>query len=252
VIVDMTERHRAEQESERLRIELERSNEDLSRFSYALAHDIHGPANNVRALGELLKNGKAGALNEKQVEVIGMITDTAATIQRLVSSMLEFAQVGHGEIKREEIAVNDIIDAVRTRLSAAIADSGATIQYDALPVIEADRTQLEQVFQNLLSNAIEYRKPGEALVISISGESLAGEWTFSIEDNGEGIPPEYLHRIFEPLKRLHGKDVPGTGLGLALCRRILERHNGRIWAESAGPGSGATIRFVLPRPAPIQ
>jgi signal transduction histidine kinase len=128
----------------------------------------------------------------------------------------------------------------------AIESSGAKIQYKSLPVVEADRTQLEQVFQNLLSNAIQYRKPAETPRISISVERIGEEWAFSVKDNGQGIPPEWLERIFEPLKRLHGSDVPGTGLGLALCQTIIERHGGRIWAESAGMGCGTTIRFVLP------
>ena len=135
---------------------------------------------------------------------------------------------------------------MRVRLSDAIQASGAKIDYESMPVIEADRIQLEQVFQNLLSNAIQYRKPAETPHISVSMERIGEEWACSIEDNGQGIPPECLERIFEPFKRLHGRDIPGTGMGLALCQRIIGRHGGRIWAESAGTGCGAIIRFVLP------
>lgn len=245
VIVDITERQKAEQQRQRLFVELERSNEDLSRFSYALAHDLQSPARSVHALAELLARGREGELNDGQLRLLAMITQSARGMERLVSSMLEFAQFGHGETKPERIRVNEVIETVQLRLSAAIADSRATIQCGSLPVMEADRTQIEQVFQNLVANAIQYRRPGEAPIISISGENVEGGWRFAVRDNGEGIPLEWQQRIFEPLKRLHGTEVPGSGLGLALCRRIVERHGGRIWAESAGAGQGATIRFTI-------
>jgi PAS domain S-box-containing protein len=245
-ITDVTERERSEQERQRLQAELERSNGELSRFSYSLSHDLQGPANNIAALCELLRQGKEGELTNGQSKILKMMTESAGGMQRLISSMLTFAQVGHGEISVDSVPVQALVDTVRVRLAHAVETSGARIQYERLPTVNGDRTQLEQVFQNLLSNAIQYRKPGEAPVISISAEDAGDEWTFSVADNGQGIPPEWLTRIFEPLKRLHGRDIPGTGLGLALCQRIIERHGGRIWAESAGAGLGATIRFVLP------
>ena len=161
-----------------------------------------------------------------QSQLLKMMTESARAIQRQVSSMLQFAQIGHGEINLEPLSVEDVIESARAMLSDAIESSGAEIQYESLPVIKADRTQLEQVFQNLLSNAIKYRKPGDTLRISISAERMGGELVFSVEDNGQGVPPECLERVFEPLKRLHGRDIPGSGLGLAPCQRIIERHGG--------------------------
>jgi PAS domain S-box-containing protein len=246
VITDVTEREHSERERQRLQAELERSNDELSRFSYSLSHDLQAPASSIAALGELLKQGKEGELTAGQLQILEMMTQSARGMQRLVSSMLNYAQIGHGEICFEPVPVDEVVQAVRVRLSDAIGNSGAQIEYESLPVIQADRTQMEQVFQNLLSNAIHYRKPGTTPRIFISAEEIGEGWAFAVADNGQGIPAEWLSRIFEPLKRLHGRDVPGTGLGLALCQRIIERHGGRVWAESAGSGNGTTVRFVLP------
>ncbi|HEY4087985.1 MAG TPA: ATP-binding protein [Bryobacteraceae bacterium] len=246
VITDVTERERSERQRQRLQAELETSNAELSRFSYSLSHDSQAPANNIAALGELLRQGKEGAVTNGQSHILQMITESAGGMQRLISSMLNFAQIGHGEIAFEPVPLNGVVETVRVRLSEAIATSGARIQYESLPTITGDRSQIEQVFQNLLSNAIQYRKPGEVPVISISAENTGDEWRFSVADNGQGISPEWLSRVFQPLKRLHGSEIPGTGLGLTLCQRIIERHGGRMWAESAGTGHGTIIRFVLP------
>jgi signal transduction histidine kinase len=176
-----------------------------------------------------------------------MISESAQTMQRLIASMLDFAQFGHGDIRREPVNISEIIRALQVILSDEIAESGAIISCSDLPVIEADRIQIQQVFQNLLTNAIKYRKSNETLRISISAQILDWAWIFAVQDNGTGIPADSLQRIFEPLKRLHGSEVKGTGLGLTLCRRTVGRHGGRIWAESGGPDCGATIRFSIPR-----
>lgn len=246
VITDASEREQSERNSRRRQAELERSNAELSQFSYSLAHELCAPASSIAALSELLRQGKEGELTSGQSHILNIMTEAAGGMQRLIPSMLSFAQIGHGEISVESVPVTAVIEAVRARLWDVIRASGAKIDYKSLPVIEADRIQLEQVFQNLLSNAIQYRNPAETPHISISVERIGEEWACSVEDNGQGIPPESLERIFQPLKRLHGRDIPGTGLGLALCQRIIGRHGGRIWAESAGMGRGAIIRFVLP------
>jgi len=252
VLTDVTERERSERERRRLQAELERSNEELSRFSYSLSHDLQAPVRAIATLSDLLRQGKRGELTNCQLQILQMMTDAADGMQRLIMSMLTFAQIGHGEISIEPVPVPALIEAVRVRLSDAIEKSEAKIECESLPVIDADPIQIAQVFQNLLSNAIQYRKPAETPHISIAAEKIADEWAFSVQDNGQGIPPEWLERIFEPLKRRHGSDIPGTGLGLALCKRIIERHGGRIWAESDGIGCGATIRFVLPSPLSIR
>jgi len=249
IISDVTERERSEKERQRLQAELQRSNSELSRFSYSVSHDLQAPAASIRALSEVLIRGGEGELKTGQLKLVAMMGDAAAGMQRLITSMLQFAQVGHGEIQIVPVPLNEVIETVRVRLAVAIADSEAMIECGDLPVIYADRVQIEQVFQNLLSNAIQYRRPEETLRITISAEETEAGWIISVRDNGQGIAAEWLERIFEPLKRLHGRETPGSGLGLALCRTIIERHGGRIWAESGGVGEGSTIRFLLPHRA---
>ncbi|HWB95187.1 MAG TPA: response regulator, partial [Bryobacteraceae bacterium] len=212
VITDVTERERKERDRRRLHADLERSHAELSRFSYSVSHDLQAPASSIAALSELLRRGKEGQLTDGQARILRMMTEAAVGMQRLITSMLTFAQMGQGELRVESVPVAAIIEAVRVRLWDAVQASGAKIDYESLPVIEADRIQLEQVFQNLLLNAIQYRKPLEIPCISISVERIGEEWACSVEDNGQGIPPECLERIFEPMKRLHGRDIPGTGL----------------------------------------
>lgn len=199
------------------------------------------------SLGQLLLTGKDGELNEDQRQMITMMTAAAAGMHRLVTSMLEFAQVGQGALRLEAIHVESVIKEVEVWLTDAIRESAARIDSGPLPTIEGDRTQVARLFQNLIGNAIKYRKPSEAPVILVSAEDGGHEWILAVQDNGQGIPRQSLEQIFHPLKRLHGDDVPGTGLGLAFCRRIVQRHGGRIWAESPGTGQGTTIRFTFTR-----
>jgi two-component system, cell cycle sensor histidine kinase and response regulator CckA len=247
LFLDITERRRAEQEREALRKELQRSNEELSRFSYSLSHDLVGPARSVSALSEVLLRGKEGELNGGQRRVVELMRGAAAGMSRLVNSMLEFALTGQGTLSRERVAVARVIEHVKVQLASAIEECGAVIRCGVLPEIEADSTQMGQLFQNIVANALKYRNPEHAPIIDVSGEEHEQTWSFAVQDNGQGIPRDSLERIFDPLTRLHGQDVPGSGLGLALCRKIVERHGGRIWAESAGQGNGTTIRFVIPR-----
>lgn len=254
VMRDETERQESEEtvrrslaDKDHLLKELERSNQDLAKFAYVLSHDLVGPSQSVYAQGELLLKGREGKLNDGQHRLIAMMTQTAEGMDRLVKSMLESAQIGHGMLKREAISLAEVIDQISVRLAGAIQESAATIHRHPLPIIEADRTQMEQLFQNLIANAIKYRKPGDVPIITISAENANEELSFAVRDNGQGVPRTSLEPIFEPLVRLHGQDMPGTGLGLAICRKIVERHGGRIWAESEGVGLGTTIRFTLPR-----
>ena len=165
-------------------------------------------------------------------------------MERLIRALLRYAEGGDGGMERKPVRLEGVIDAVRALLQQEIEETGAEVIYGDLPVVEADRVQLTQLFQNLIGNAIKYRKVNEAPRITISAEPLRGGCLLSVQDNGQGIDPKYSERIFQPLKRLHGKEVPGCGIGLAICKRIVERHGGRIWVESE-PDRGAKFCFTM-------
>lgn len=249
---DIAERQRGEEERERLVRELERSNQELCRFSYAVSHDLNAPLRNIRSLLELLVRRDEGQLSGEQIDLLRMITRAADNMQCLVHSLLQYAQVGHGAMSRKPVDMNAVIESVRSTFASLLAETKAELCCTSLPVVDADRVQMEQLFQNLIGNAINYRRSGVAPVIIISGETIAGGWQFAVADNGQGVPPDQVDAIFRPLKRLHGSDIPGTGLGLALCRAIVERHGGRICVESPGTAQGATFRFFLPETGTAQ
>jgi signal transduction histidine kinase len=167
-------------------------------------------------------------------------------MERLIESLLRYAQTGQGQLNLQRVAVDSIIESVQMTLSPLITETRAQISCKPLPEVEADPILLEQLLQNLIANALKYHRPGEAPVIEISGVKSGQMWQFAVKDNGQGIPAIYQNRVFEPLKRLHGSEVPGTGLGLALCRTIVARHGGRIWVESKGSDCGAIFLFTLP------
>lgn len=252
---DLIERKQAEDEREALIRELERSNDELARFSYACSHDLQAPVRNVRALTDLLvrrsRGRSQGEAGEGETRLLNMIVQGLDQMQHLIESLLGYAQAGHGEMNCETVPLSAVVENVRFTLQPLVAETHTQLLHGVLPTVEADRVQLTQVFQNLVTNAIRYRRPDEAPVIEISGERAQGEWQFAVKDNGQGIPGYLQQEVFEPLKRLHGNDIPGTGLGLALCRTIVERHGGRIWVESAGTGQGATFYFTLPYERPL-
>lgn len=245
VFLDATERLRAEQERERVLAEFARSNQELTRFSYAVSHDLQAPVRTVRSLTELLVRRNPERWDEEDRKVLTMVTQAAGGMQHLIQSLLKYAQAGQGRIQRERVPLAKALDAVEITLGALIAETHAQIVRGSLPVIEADRTQLEQLIQNLVCNAIRYRRPEDRPVIEITGSRTDDGWELQIRDNGQGIPRAAQEEIFEPLKRLHGQDVPGSGLGLALCRTIVQRHGGQIWAESEGVGRGSTFNVTL-------
>lgn len=247
VMTDITERQQAERERDRLMVELERSNADLARFSYTVAHDLQTPVRTIKSFAELLTREVGGHLPERAIEYLAFLSGAASGMERLIQALLRYAQVGEAPVKREWVAVSEVLAEAQLSLAALRSETQAHIEAGELPRIYVDRTQFQQLLQNLLVNALQYRLAGQEPYVSVVGESTDESWTFSVTDRGQGISPEHLERVFAPLTRLHGADVPGSGLGLALCRTIVERHGGRIWAESAGPGHGTTIRFVLPR-----
>jgi PAS domain S-box-containing protein len=235
---DATERRKLEQQ-------LERSNDELQRFAYTVSHDLQEPLRTVRSYAELLSRRYTGKLDSDADEFIHFMVDAAGRMTQLLKDLLAYSQAGRPDRTRPEpTQASNILQWAMMNVDRLVKDTGAVITHDPLPMVEADQTQLSQVFQNLLGNSIKYRG-SEPPKIHISARRLDGFHEFSITDNGIGVDPEHHDRIFGVFKRLHGKDVPGTGIGLAICRKIIESHGGQIWIDSR-LGEGATFKFTLP------
>lgn len=245
IFQDITELKSVQQERDESLHELERSNLELSQFSYAVSHDLKAPVNHVRALTHLLIRREPG-LKEDSAHLLTMIEGAAARMEHLIESLLVYAQAGKGKVNRQRIQMDSIIESVRVTLEPLITTSRAEIICKPLPAVEADPDLVERLLQNLVANAIQYHRPEESPVVEISSGPSGEGWQFTVKDNGQGIPRNYQDGIFEPFKRLHGSETPGTGLGLALCRTIVARHGGRIWVESNDAGHGTIFHFTLP------
>lgn len=237
---------RKNDEVTRLNHELERSNIELDSFAYAASHDLQEPVRTIRAYAQLLN--RRTKLDDEARELVRVIENGASRMGNLISALLTYGQVG-GSTLRERKPVNfeDIVRLAIMNLGESIRASAAMITHDPLPTVSADPDQMMQLVQNLVSNSLKYRRPDEPPRVHISATVTDQVWSFSFADNGEGFQPEEADLIFGAFKRLHGRDVPGTGIGLALCRRIVEHHGGRIWAESKGHGHGATFFLTLPQ-----
>jgi len=239
VAADITQRKRTEQE-------LARSNEELERFAYVASHDLQEPLRMVSSFVQLLAKRYEGRLDAEADEYIHYAVDGAKRMKTLITDLLTYSRVRTRGRDPEPTDAGEVVRTVLADLGQAIREAGATVECGRLPVVMADRTQLGQLVQNLLSNAIKYRRE-QAPRVSISAEADEDMWRFAVRDNGIGIEPKHFERIFVIFQRLHGRgEYPGTGIGLAVCKKIVERHGGRIWVESA-PGKGATFYFTLPR-----
>lgn len=236
------ELYRQLQEKARL---LEERNRDLDDFAYVVSHDLQAPLRQVKGFLQLLDRRLDGKLDKKTQEIVDFAVQGGDRAQALVQDILEYSRAGKAGGPLVATSSGDALDKALTRLQLATEESGAQVTRDPLPAVRADPTQLAQVFQNLVGNAIKFRGNAPPLV-HVSARRVQDEWQFSVRDNGIGIPPEHHDRIFGLFQRLHGPDeVPGSGAGLAICRRIIERHGGRIWVESRS-GEGATFYFTLP------
>ncbi|WP_410509125.1 PAS domain S-box protein [Methanosarcina hadiensis] len=242
---DITERKKAERMLELKLEELARSNAELEQFAYVASHDLQEPLRMVVSYLQLLQRKYQGELDSKADKYIYFAVDGASRMQVLINDLLEFSRVTTKAREFEPADCRLILGQVLSDLEISIKESGTSISYGPLPVIMADSTQLAQVFQNLINNAIKFRSK-EDPQIRISAEKKADHWLFSVQDNGIGIDPKYSERIFEVFKRLHKREeYPGTGIGLSICKKIIERHGGHIWVESE-PGRGSTFYFTLP------
>jgi signal transduction histidine kinase len=221
-----------------------KSTEELRWFSYRVAHDLREPLRTITAFAQLLKEKHGNPADPETPELLDFIAGAARRMHLFIDGLLEYSQRANAGSEFSSVDCEQVVARVIANLDAAINESGATITRGPLPSVLAD-VRLEYVFQNLIANAIKYRREGVPPEIHISARRLDGTWLFSIRDNGIGIEPQYLDSVFEIFRRLHGHDVPGNGIGLALSRKIVEAQGGKIWIESRD-GSGSTVYFTLP------
>jgi signal transduction histidine kinase len=249
-------RRQVEENLARKAEELARSNSDLEQFAYVASHDLQEPLCMVAAYTQLLGERYRGKLDADADKFIGYATEGATRMQVLIQDLLAFSRVGRNGGSSESIDCNAVMKDVLQTLAGVIEESGAVVAQGELPAVWADRTQMSQVFQNLIGNALKFRG-SDPPVISIQAEKTGQHWLFSVSDNGIGIAPEHADNIFVVFQRLHARtEYPGNGIGLAICKKIVERAGGRIWVESQ-VGSGSTFKFTMPihnsdEPAPDQ
>ena len=225
---------------------LTESNTALEHFAYAASHDLQEPLRTMRTYAQLLTNRYRGKLDSEADKFLDFIVGASARMGFLVQDLLAYARLTTETERPSSIALDEDLEAALTHLDKAIKDGGATITHDPMPTLPVDRGQMVRLFQNLIGNAVKYRKPDEPSKVHVSAEQRGQEWVISIRDNGIGFDPQYASSIFVPFKRLHtAEEYPGTGVGLAICKRIVQAHGGRIWAESV-PGEGTTFAFTLP------
>jgi PAS domain S-box-containing protein len=244
--LETSNRQLQEEIAERKRVaeDLARSNKDLEQFAYVASHDLQEPLRIVSGYLQLIERRYKGKLAAEADEFINFAVDGAARMQSLIQDLLAYSRVGTQGRRFASTDCEKVFERAVGNLGRAIADSGATVAHDPLPTVLADATQLVQVFQNLIGNAIKFRG-AEPPRIHVAARPQDGQWLFSVRDNGIGVEPQYAERIFVLFQRLHPRDkYPGTGIGLSVCQRIIERHGGRIWVESK-PGEGSTFHFTL-------
>jgi PAS domain S-box-containing protein len=242
---DITQRKAAEAQLLLKVEELKRSNEELGQFAYIASHDLQEPLRMVASYTQLLARRYKGRLDSDADEFIAFAVDGANRMQRLIQDLLTYSRVGSKGREFAPTASEGALAQAVVNLRQAIEDSGAEVTHDPLPVVLADEMQLTQLFQNLVGNAIKYQGPGVPHIHVSASRNGVSKWGFAIQDNGLGIDPQYFERIFGMFQRLHKREeFAGTGIGLAICKRIVERHGGTISLESE-PGKGSTFRFAL-------
>jgi PAS domain S-box-containing protein len=243
---DITDQKNAEIRLQDYANELERSNGELQQFAYVASHDLQEPLRAVAGCVQMLTELNAGKLDDRSVELMGHAVEGAKRMQTLINDLLAYSRVGSRGISKISTDSRAAVDRALLQLHTSVTESGAIITVDALDHVWADPVQLVQLFQNLIGNALKFRTQNKP-EIHISSQQANGHTVFSVRDNGIGIAPEYQDRIFGIFQRLNSRrEYSGTGIGLAICKKIVERHGGRIWVESQ-PDQGATFRFTLPQ-----
>ena len=247
VIADITERTRIVSELKNISNELLRSNAELDQFAAVASHDLQEPLRMIVSYVDMLNRNYGSHFDEKAQKYMGFITDGGMRMTAMIRAILEYSRIGHESSNMSSIDSSTALSNAVANLKVKIADAKATILDGPLPIITANVNQLSQLFQNLLSNAIKFQSDQRACFIQVRADESESEWTFSIADNGIGMDQEHLPRIFQLFQRLHARDkYPGSGIGLATCKKIVEHHGGRIWVESK-PDVGSTFFFTLPK-----
>jgi len=243
---EIADRQQAQQALARQATELVRSNTELSQFAYVASHDLQEPLRMMSSFAQLLAERYRGQLNADADEFIHFITDGASRMQRLINDLLMYSRVGKGDMVTAPVNCNSVFALACENLQAIINESQASVTADQLPVVLGNDAQLTQLLQNLIGNAIKFARLDVRSEVHISAKKHGNEWFFRVDDNGIGFDPRHAERIFLIFQRLQSPvKYPGTGIGLAICRKIVDRHGGRIWAESV-PGSGSAFCFTLP------
>ena len=243
--LDITELKKAEEDLKHLSDELRRSNKDLLQFAYLAAHDLQAPLSVVDGYLRLIAKRYKDKLDREPNEFIDSTIDIVKGMSNLISDLLEYSKAGSKELHLESVDCSSVLNKAIHRLQESIKETKAVISHDDLPILFVDVSQTISLFQNLIGNALKYHDK-EIPAIHISAQHMGNEWVFSVRDNGIGIAPDQVERIFEIFQRLHGQGkYPGTGIGLAICKRIMEQHGGRIWVESE-LGKGSIFYFTIP------
>lgn len=244
-LIDITERKQTEQELRQMTTEMKHSNTELGQFAHVVSHDLQEPLRMIASYTQLLARRYHGKLDTDADEFITYVVDGTSRMQALLSALLDYSRVGSRGKPFKSVYCEHVFDQAMANVKVTIEESGAVVSHDPLPIIMADEGQLVQLFQNLISNAAKYRSQ-EPPRIHVSVEAKHNERVFSVRDNGIGIDSKHAQSIFEIFRRLHTKEeYPGTGIGLAICKKIVERHGGHIWVQSQ-PGKGSIFYFTVP------
>jgi PAS domain S-box-containing protein len=244
---DITERKRAQGVLRAAYDELARSNSELQQFAYVASHDLQEPLRMIGSYTQLLERRYGDKLDADAREFMGFVVDGATRMKQLIEDLLAYSRVGTRGKELRPVQAQAALERALVNLRASIESADAQVTHDALPEVSADDTQLTQLFQNLIGNAIKFRKKDEPIRVHVGVQDAGAEWRFSVSDNGIGIEPQYYERIFMVFQRLHTREeYAGTGIGLAICKKVVDRHRGRIWVESA-LGKGSTFNFTLPK-----
>jgi PAS domain S-box-containing protein len=245
ICTDITPLKKAEESLRRATEELKRSNEDLESFAYIASHDLQEPLRGINGFLTLLQQQYAERLDAKAREYIAYAIDGATRMSQLINDLLRYSRLGRKDGQLRPTDLGRVLAEALSNLRGAISDAGALVTHDDLPTVTGDTSQLTQLFQNLIGNAVKFRTAEGACRVHIGAKRKASHWEFWVRDNGIGIEPEQHDRIFLMFRRLHTRQkYAGTGIGLAICKKIVERHGGRIWVESSA-GQGSTFYFTL-------